>query len=108
MYLDRTGEKEMKTLLPCIALAALVLTAADAPSKVTYVGHDKVNAALAKSASLVTATDLTVSGSFRDKPGQVEIHDKETDIMHIIEGEATLVTGGTPVGVRSTRPGQSL
>jgi uncharacterized cupin superfamily protein len=101
-------KSEMKTLLPCIALLALVLTAADAPSKVTYVGHDKVNAAIAKGGQLATAPDLAVSGSFRDRPGQVEIHDKETDIMHIIEGEATLVTGGTAVGVRATRPGQSV
>ena len=98
----------MKYLLPCLALLALSLTGADAPSKVTYVGHDKVGAALAKGGPLATGPDLAVSGSHRDKAGQVEIHDKETDVIYIVEGEATFVTGGTPVGVKSTRPGQSL
>jgi glc operon protein GlcG len=82
--------------------------AADAPQKVTFVSHDKVAAALDKGGSLVTAPDLAVSGSHRDKPGQVEVHDKETDIMYVIDGEATLVTGGTVVGLRATRAGQSV
>ncbi len=82
--------------------AALSLHAAD----VTYVGHDKVAAALAKSATLVTAPDLTVSGSHRDKAGSVEVHDKETDVIHVIDGEATFVTGGTMVGGKSTKKGQ--
>ena len=37
-------------------------------------------------------------------PGQVEVHDKETDILYIIEGQATIVTGGTMVGGRQTAP----
>ena len=36
------------------------------------------------------------------------MHDKETDVIYMIEGEATFVTGGTAVGLRSTRPGQSI
>ena len=88
-----------------IFTTALLLHAAD---KVTYVGHDKVAAALAKGGPLVTAPDLLVSGSHRDKGGQVEVHDKETDVIHVIDGEATFVTGGTMVGGKSTKPGQSL
>ena len=88
-----------------MALAAL---GADASRGVTYVGHDKVAAALQKGGPLVTASDLTVSGSHRDKAGQVEVHDKETDVIYIVDGEATLVTGGTGVGLESTRPGQYM
>ena len=86
-------------------LSAAFLTAAD--SKVTYVNHDKVAAAIGKGGSLVTAPDLAVSGSYRNKPGQVEVHEKETDVMYIVEGDATFVTGGTPVGLKTTRPGQA-
>ena len=49
-----------------------------------------------------------MTGNHRDKAGQVEVHDKETDVIYMIEGEATFVTGGTAVGLRSTRPGQSV
>lgn len=84
---------------------ALLLNAA---SGVTYVPHDKVMSALHKGGPLVTAPDLTVSGSHRDKAGQVELHDKETDVIHVIDGEATFVTGGTMVGGKSTKPGQTV
>src|SRR5438034_11437489 len=99
----------MKILLVLTALLATVslLTAADA-SGVTYVGHDKVGAALAKGGPLVTAPDLLVQGSHRDKAGQVEVHDKETDVIYMVDGEATFVTGGTMVGGKTTRPGQWL
>ena len=40
--------------------------------------------------------------------GQVEVHEKETDIFYIIDGEATFMTGGTMVGGKSTRPNQLL
>jgi quercetin dioxygenase-like cupin family protein len=91
-----------------LTVFATLAAAADGPPKVTFVGHDKVAAVIAKGGSLVTQPDLTVTGSHRDKAGQVEIHDKETDVIYMIEGEATFVTGGTPVGARVTRPGQSI
>jgi len=99
----------MKILLVLAALLTTVtlLIAADA-SGVTYVGHDKVAAALTKGGPLVNAPDLTVSGSHRDKAGQVEVHDKETDVIHVIDGEATFVTGGSMVGGKTTKPGQLM
>jgi len=89
-----------------VLTAGLLAIAADAPPKVTYVGHDKVAAAISKGGPLVSQPDLTVTGSHRDKAGQVEVHEKETDVIYVIEGDATFVTGGTVVGQRQTRPGQ--
>jgi glc operon protein GlcG len=88
-------------------VAVSLLLAADPPTA-TYVDHDKVAAAFAKGGSLVTAPDLTVSGSHRAEAGQVEIHDKETDVIYVVEGEATFVTGGVMIGGKPTRPGQWL
>jgi uncharacterized RmlC-like cupin family protein len=93
-------------VLSTFLVAALLLTAAG--SGVTYVDHDKVSAALTKGGPLVTAQDLLVSGSHRDKAGQVEVHDKETDVIYMVDGEATFVTGGTIIGGKMTKPGQSL
>jgi quercetin dioxygenase-like cupin family protein len=93
--------------LPALTLFAMALSL-NAASSVTYVSHDKVAAALSKGGSLVTAPDLTVSGSHRDKAGQVELHEKETDVIHVIEGEATFVTGGSMVGGKTTKPGQMV
>jgi len=87
--------------------AALMLTGAEG-SKVTYVDHGKVAAALAKGAVLITQSDLTVRGSHRDVPGEVEVHDKETDVIYVVDGEATFVTGGKMTGGRDNGPGQHL
>ena len=84
------------------------LGAADGPSGVTYVDHQKVSAALSKGGPLVSAPDLLVSGSHRDKGGQVEAHEKETDVIYVVDGAATFVTGGTMVGGKTTKPGQLM
>src|ERR1700687_1025628 len=89
-----------------MALALLTTVVSLNAASVTYVDHDKVAAALNKGGPLVTAPDLLVSGSHRDKAGQVEVHEKETDVIHVIDGAATFVTGGKMVGGKTTKPGQ--
>ena len=100
----------MKFLLALTTLStiAVLLTAAEGVSGVTYVDHEKVTAALSKGGPLVSAPDLLVSGSHRDKAGQVEVHDKETDVIYVVDGTATFVTGGTMVGGKMTTPGQFM
>ena len=77
-------------------------------STVIFVDHDRVAAALAKGGGLVTASDVLVSGSHREKPGQVEVHDKEMDVIYVVDGTATFVSGGKIVGAKSSRPDQWL
>jgi mannose-6-phosphate isomerase-like protein (cupin superfamily) len=96
----------MKLMSIAILIAAASFAASAQSSGVTFVGHDKVAEALAKGGSLVAAPNLSVSGNHRAVPGQVEVHEKETDILYIIEGEATFVTGGKMVGGKQTGPGQ--
>ena len=100
----------MKFLLALTLLltTAVWLTAAGGASGVTYVNHEKVSAALANGGPLVTASDLLVSGSHRSGNGQVEVHDKETDVFYVVDGAATFVTGGTMVGGKIIKPGQHL
>jgi Cupin len=100
----------MKVLVALTVLlpATILLTWAAGSPAVTYIGHDKVGAALAKGGPLVTAPDLLVSGSHRTGPGQVEVHDKETDVLYVTDGAATFITGGTMVGGKVTKPGQHL
>ena len=79
--------------LTTLLTVAVLLAAADRVSGVTYVAHEKVTAALSKGGPLVSAPDLLVSGSHRDKAGQVELHEKETDVIYVVDGTATFVTG---------------
>jgi len=90
-----------------LAAAALIALAAD-PSPVTYVESAKVAAALEKGGPLARGEGFTVSGARRTGPGQVEVHDKETDIFYVTDGEATFVTGGKMINGKQSRPDQWL
>ena len=71
-----------------------------------HIDPAKVGAALAKGGTLVTRPDLIVSGSHRETGGKVEVHDKETDVLYVVDGEATFVFGGKMEGGKVTSPGQ--
>ena len=43
-----------------------------------------------------------VHASRRDAPGQAEVHTLDTDIFYVLEGAATVVTGGDVVDVKDT------
>jgi len=43
----------------------------------------------------VEVTDYKIHASRREGPGIAEIHTRDTDIAYILQGSATLVTGGT-------------
>jgi mannose-6-phosphate isomerase-like protein (cupin superfamily) len=44
--------------------------------------------------------------SSRKTPGDAELHELETDIIYVVEGSATCVTGGTIVDPKTVRPNQ--
>ncbi|MGH7973213.1 MAG: cupin domain-containing protein [Limisphaerales bacterium] len=98
----------MKLVLVFVTLLAAAIVMTGAGPGVTFVGNDKVAASLAKGGMLVSQSDLTVQGAHRAAAGQVEVHDKETDVLYITDGEATFVTGGTMVGGKRTKAGQWL
>jgi len=97
---------KLSLTLATLSTAVISLAGTAAAQGVTYVEHDQVAAALAKGGPLVSAPDLLVSGSHRDQAGNVEVHDKETDVIYVVDGTATFVTGGTMLGGKVTNPGQ--
>jgi mannose-6-phosphate isomerase-like protein (cupin superfamily) len=89
--------------------ASALLVAAEAGGPATYVPHDKISALFAdKGGPIAKGPDYSVSANRRTGPGQVEVHEKETDIFRVIDGEATLITGGKMMGGKQTRPEQWL
>ena len=80
------------------------LATARAGSKVTYIPADQVKAAFAKGAVLLNNGSYQVHASRREEPGQVEVHVKDTDVIYMLEGTTTFVTGGTMVGGKTTAP----
>jgi mannose-6-phosphate isomerase-like protein (cupin superfamily) len=99
----------MKWLLAVTVATSLTmivfLTAAGVPTVVTYVPHDKVSSTMAKGGSIINDKGLIVLAQ-RRTAGEVEMHEKTNHVFIIVEGEATFVTGGTPVDARQTAPDQ--
>ena len=85
-------------------LATLGAAAVDAPpAKVTYLGAGEVREAFAKGSVLFDHGErYMVHASRRDAAGQAEVHAKDADIIYVLEGTATFVTGGTVVEPRGT------
>ena len=73
-------------------------------SKVVLIGHDQVKAAFAKGMPMIEVGDYKIHASRREGPGMAEIHTRDTDIAYVLQGSATLVTGGTAVDVKSIGP----
>ena len=44
--------------------------------------------------------------SFRSRSGEAEVHERFADVFYVLEGHATLVTGGTVAGARTVAPGE--
>ena len=82
------------------------------PLPVTYIESARVAAAFTRGAVLLgedetmmhAARNYMVHASHRDKAGVVEIHEYDTDIVYVLKGSATLITGGTPEGAKTIAP----
>ena len=98
--------------LEAMDMAGGVVSGTQAPLPVTYIESRQVSAAFRNGAVLVgedetmmhMARNYMVHASHRNKPGVVEIHELDTDIVYVLEGTATLVTGGVPVGTKTVAP----
>jgi mannose-6-phosphate isomerase-like protein (cupin superfamily) len=72
---------------------------------VTYLKSEQVQAAFAKGSPLIEVEDYKVHASRREsQPGLAEIHTRDTDIIYVLQGSATLVTGGKVVAAKPTGP----
>jgi len=87
-------------------LAMAGAAAATAPAPVSYFEAPRVLEAFAKGSVLFDGDgrNYMVHASRRDAAGQAEVHAKDADIIYVVDGTATLVTGGTVVDAKSTAP----
>jgi len=75
---------------------------------VLFFDKTQVSASFSKGAVLLDGTNRNymVHTSRRDQPGQAEIHTLDTDIIYVMEGTATFVTGGTAVEAKEIAPNE--
>jgi glc operon protein GlcG len=77
-------------------------TASMSAAPVAAVASADVTAAFAAGKPLLETAHYKVHASRREAPGMAEVHTRDTDIVYVLSGTATLVTGGTVVGGRET------
>jgi len=75
-------------------------------SPTSYFDAGKVTDAFAKGMPLLEIPGYKIHASRREKPGLAEIHTDETDVIYVVDGNATFITGGAAVGAKVTDPGQ--
>jgi len=92
----------LMTLALLFALRVGVAQAQADDSQVTYLGADQVKAAFAKGMPMVEVGDYKIHASRREGPGMAEVHTRDTDIAYVLQGSATLVTGGTATNLKPT------
>lgn len=89
---------------------ASVLTAnlkvSENKQRVLFFDAKQVSTSFTAGAALlnVSSRNYMVHTSRRDEAGMAEVHKLDTDIIYVVEGSATFVTGGTVVNGKETAP----
>lgn len=95
------------TIAPKASIDSMNATRAMAnDAKATVIDHKEVAIAFAKDGTLNESPGYKVNASRRDAPGLAEIHTHATDVIYVVEGSATFVTGGTALDPKEIAPGE--
>jgi glc operon protein GlcG len=72
----------------------------------SFIDPKQVAAAFAKGQPLLETAGYKVHASRRVEPGQAEIHTLDTDVIYVVDGSATLVTGGKALDTKKISPNE--
>jgi len=95
-------------LIAAVLAVTPALGRAAKPSAVTYYRSETVTNSFDKGAVLFQGEErYMIHTSRRTAPGMAEVHAADTDLIYVLQGEATFVTGGRVVGGKETAPGET-
>jgi glc operon protein GlcG len=92
--------------LATIGVAAVDEARSKPPAEAAYFPAAEVTAKFETGGLLLTTDGYKIDAGRRTESGEVEYHAGEADIMYVIEGTATVVTGGDMIDVREVAPGE--
>lgn len=79
-------------------------SAAPRSGSIKYFESSAVKTAFQKGMPLLEQENYKIRASHRDQSGMAEVHTRDTDIIYVLEGTATFVTGGTVVDGKNIAP----
>jgi len=88
-----------------LLIGAAVSLGGGVPAAVHYIGHGKVTEVMSKGGPIVSDPGLVVLAQRREA-GVAEFHERTNHVFIMVEGEATMVVGGTMVDPKKTAPYQ--
>jgi uncharacterized protein GlcG (DUF336 family)/mannose-6-phosphate isomerase-like protein (cupin superfamily) len=94
------------------AIADFGRTSSDKPGSMMpataarFIDATAVSLAFAKGQPLLETANYKVHASRRVQPGQAEIHTLDTDVIYVVDGSATLVTGGKALDAKEIAPNE--
>ena len=106
----------MRDMLVTAALAALIATGAKAQDMKTFASSAEVQALIANakatikpgqptlSQHILTLAPYNVNLEYRVSGAPAAVHEKEAEVFYVVEGAATMVTGGKLTGEKRTNP----
>jgi glc operon protein GlcG len=71
-----------------------------------FIDRRDVATAFAKDGTLAENSGYKVNASRRDGPGLAEIHTRATDVIYVVEGTATFITGGKAIDPKEVAPNE--
>ena len=74
---------------------------------VIHFAAKEIAAAFEKGGPLLATGEYKIMAGHRDKGGIPEVHDADTDVFYILDGEATFVTGGKVLDPKTESPGET-
>ena len=77
-----------------------------ATNDATFLDAKRVAGAFMKGQPLLETAGYKVHASRRVEPGQAEIHTLDTDVIYVVDGSATLVTGGKAIDAKEITPNE--
>lgn len=104
----RLAQSASATTLPSPQANSAAPVAPAQNATVKYFSAAEVHAAFEKGSPLIPKDghNYSVSAGRREKPGQSELHEKDTDVFYIMQGTAIFVTGGKMLDAKTVAPGE--
>lgn len=93
------------TSMQSAAAQSAMTPSTTAPSdRVLFIEAAKTAVAFSKGQPLIETAAFKVHASRRESAGMAEVHTRDTDVIYVLDGKATVVTGGTVIDAKTTAP----
>jgi glc operon protein GlcG len=101
-----SAEEDSELALAGAEAFAAALSSNGSANGAAYFSSAELREKFEQGGLLLDTSSYKLDAGRRVVPGEVEYHERFVDVMHVVEGEATVLTGGTLVEPREVAPGE--